>query len=1042
MEILGVGGASLLGGDLTDPEDDGDETLGETDPSWNWKSITADDEPAFNTGEAAFNVFDNKLGPGDDKWCCTDATVDSPRNITVEFFDPIRLTHFTMSSANDVPARDPQDWQIQGSNDGITFTPIFIQEGDESQWTTVRFQVNKYTLDVPSAPYTFIRYECTRTADPLHQIGEIEYFGLLGPGVPVITLLGQGTASLIGGDLTDPDNNGSEVGGPTDPSWNWESITSNNEAFFDGAEGSFNIFDNQVGGGTAKWCCDDPTPATPHRVDVKFLNPVVLKFFTITSGNDARDREPLTWGIYGSNDGVTYTPIFTRDSPTSIWTDINQVARVDLPLPAPPPYLYLRYEVSNTAGALYQLNEIEYFGDSGGTSKPTLSGRKAEGTTVTFDITDGADTALNGASVVVKLDGAVAATVMSKVGTVTTFTHTPSPPFVPHSVHPYEITGLDNFGNALRYTGDVTQAGVSNFVGGGKWTTEHVWTNSSPQIGSVVIAEEVLNDPVSIGAESITTETTYIHFNDNSAPAWFIPLAQPYPLWDPVNGGAGLGDRQDFAIRCRGQINVIQPGMCWFICNSDDGFALRIDGTEIGTVGDRGRGDTVMSADLTAGPHEVEFVHYERGGGAGVSVYAYKGTLDTQPQSLESKYELLQAWLNPSDSDGDGMLDTYETANGLNPALNDAAGDLDGDTVTNLVESQRGTRANDVDTDDDGLNDNVETGTGVFVNAGNTGTNPLVKDTDGDSLDDAAETNTGTFVSATNAGTNPFVRDTDGDSVVDGAEVTLGTNPTSAAGPISVIQGGGTWTTEHVWTRTTAMSQALAEAVLDDPSAFPPEDSTTVETTFIHFHDDVAPPWFVAQSKPYPLWDPVNGGTGFGARDNFAIRSRGQINITQPGTVWFDVNSDDGFFLRIDGTEIGSVGDRGRADSVLSAVLTAGIHDVEVIHWEVGGGAGVSVLVYRVVTDVQPLVSGDTWQLLEAFAPSSPGKITKVEVTSTNVVVTFTPTNPAGTYRAASSTTLATWAVLPNVPVVSGADLVFTLPRGADPAAFYRVVQQ
>ena len=40
VEILGVGTEFLLGGDLTDPENDGDELAGETDPSWNWKSIT------------------------------------------------------------------------------------------------------------------------------------------------------------------------------------------------------------------------------------------------------------------------------------------------------------------------------------------------------------------------------------------------------------------------------------------------------------------------------------------------------------------------------------------------------------------------------------------------------------------------------------------------------------------------------------------------------------------------------------------------------------------------------------------------------------------------------------------------------------------------------------------------------------------------------------------------------------------------------------------------------------------------------------------
>ena len=93
------------------------------------------------------------------------------------------------------------------------------------------------------------------------------------------------------------------------------------------------------------------------------------------------------------------------------------------------PYTHIRYQVTDTAGPLHQLNEIEYFGDSGGTSKPTLSGRKVRKTNVTFEITDGNDTTLDGASVVVKIDAAVVPAVMSKTGKVTSYTHTPSTPY-------------------------------------------------------------------------------------------------------------------------------------------------------------------------------------------------------------------------------------------------------------------------------------------------------------------------------------------------------------------------------------------------------------------------------------------------------------------------------------------------------------------------------------------------------------------------------------------------------------------------------------
>jgi uncharacterized repeat protein (TIGR01451 family) len=51
---------------------------------------------------------------------------------------------------------------------------------------------------------------------------------------------------------------------------------------------------------------------------------------------------------------------------------------------------------------------------------------------------------------------------------------------------------------------------------------------------------------------------------------------------------------------------------------------------------------------------------------------------------------------NLADTDGDGMHDSWELAYGLNPNLNDASGDLDGDGVTNLVEYQNGSKPNDV----------------------------------------------------------------------------------------------------------------------------------------------------------------------------------------------------------------------------------------------------------------------------------------------------------------------------------------------------------
>jgi hypothetical protein len=74
------------------------------------------------------------------------------------------------------------------------------------------------------------------------------------------------------------------------------------------------------------------------------------------------------------------------------------------------------------------------------------------------------------------------------------------------------------------------------------------------------------------------------------------------------------------------------------------------------------------------------------------------------------------------------------------------------------------------DIDADGLETSVETGTGIFVDATNTGTDPNNPDTDGDGLNDGDEVNT--------HGTNPNLSDTDGDGLSDSEEIdTYTTNP-------------------------------------------------------------------------------------------------------------------------------------------------------------------------------------------------------------------------------------------------------------------------
>jgi hypothetical protein len=79
----------------------------------------------------------------------------------------------------------------------------------------------------------------------------------------------------------------------------------------------------------------------------------------------------------------------------------------------------------------------------------------------------------------------------------------------------------------------------------------------------------------------------------------------------------------------------------------------------------------------------------------------------------------------------DGILDFSDDCPGL---WNPEQRNLDGDAEGNLC---------DADDDNGGLPDSVETGTGVFLDMNDTGTDALNSDSDGDGIPDGEEVNQG-----------------------------------------------------------------------------------------------------------------------------------------------------------------------------------------------------------------------------------------------------------------------------------------------------------
>ncbi|HPT17379.1 MAG TPA: hypothetical protein PK388_08855, partial [Kiritimatiellia bacterium] len=197
--------------------------------------------------------------------------------------------------------------------------------------------------------------------------------------------------------------------------------------------------------------------------------------------------------------------------------------------------------------------------------------------------------------------------------------------------------------------------------------------------------------------------------------------------------------------------------------------------------------------------------------------------LGTDPRDADSDDDGLSDWAETeihgtdplaADTDADGLNDAWEVANGLDPLVDDAAEDPDGDRLSNLQEQTYGTDPQaadpdgdnleddgeiaqgtdpfDADSDDDGVSDGIEVAQG---------TNPLNGDTDGDGLPDPWEMAVGldplsgtgddgasgdpdgdhlTNLQEYNLGTDPRNSDTDGDGLDDDAELPLGTDPVDA----------------------------------------------------------------------------------------------------------------------------------------------------------------------------------------------------------------------------------------------------------------------
>ena len=305
-----------------------------------------------------------------------------------------------------------------------------------------------------------------------------------------------------------------------------------------------------------------------------------------------------------------------------------------------------------------------------------------------------------------------------------------------------------------------------------------LWTVRNAQSVSPlnsILDTRALFDDENNRIDETTTIHTVINFRDNATGPFGDP--EPFPLFEAQDV-----NQDDFAIMATGTIFITEPGTYTFGFNSDDGGGIYIDDEPVIVFdANRGSATSLGAVELSWGEHNVEFLFWERGGGAQCQLFVHNdiGDFSGDPFNV-GDYKLLETSSAPdSDSDNDGLPDIWEEQffDNLDQT---AEGDPDSDGLNNAEEFEVGTKPDNADSDDDGYTDGVETGTGKWVSAQNTGTSPTKSDSDGDGLKDGVENPDLGYDSEnpeTQSGSDPNEQDSDGDTVPDGREIALGRDP-------------------------------------------------------------------------------------------------------------------------------------------------------------------------------------------------------------------------------------------------------------------------
>jgi hypothetical protein len=144
------------------------------------------------------------------------------------------IKRYTVTSANDVPARDPKDWQLQGSNDGSAWTTLDTRS---NRSFAARFEAQTYSIASPGA-YRYYRLNITaNNGDGSTQLSELGLFTDIGRTIPNGTYRLLNRHSLKALDA----QNGGTANGTALVQWGWNGGDGQKWTFTEQGNGQYQV---------------------------------------------------------------------------------------------------------------------------------------------------------------------------------------------------------------------------------------------------------------------------------------------------------------------------------------------------------------------------------------------------------------------------------------------------------------------------------------------------------------------------------------------------------------------------------------------------------------------------------------------------------------------------------------------------------------------------------------------------------------------------------------------------------------------------------